>query len=107
MKTRTWLTIFLCCAAVILASQSAFAKEHEFKYKAPSASSVELMCEHNGWKGVPMTKNSDGVWTVKVDLPSGTHAYKFLVDGKDWVFDPDNSKKKTVDGSENSAVEIN
>ena len=82
------------------------ADDHEFKYKAPDATSVELMCEFNGWKAVPMTKGDDGVWTAKVSLPAGTHAYKFLVNGKDWVFDPDNSAKKTVDGNENSAVEI-
>ena len=86
--------------------RSALAEEHEFKYKAPDAKGVELMCEFNGWKAVPMTKDDDGVWKVKVDLPSGRHAYKFLVDGKDWVMDTENSAKKSVDGAENSAVEI-
>jgi 1,4-alpha-glucan branching enzyme len=62
------------------------------------------MCEFNGWKSVPMTKGDNGVWTAKVSLSPGTYAYKFL--GKDWVLDPDNSAKKTVDGIENSAVEI-
>ena len=106
MNTRTWLTILLCGAAVILAQRTAFAAEHEFKYKAQDASSVELMCEFNGWKAVAMTKGDDGVWKVKIALPTGTHAYKFLVDGKDWVMDPENSAKKSVDGAENSAVEI-
>ena len=106
MKTRTLLTIVFCALAVVLAQRTALAGEHEFRYKAPDAKTVDLMCEFNGWKAVPMTKDEDGVWTVTVDLPSGTHAYKFLVDGKDWVFDPDNSAKKTVDGAENSAVEV-
>ena len=91
---------------MILAQRTAFAAEHEFKYKAGDAKSVELMCEFNGWKAVAMTKGDDGVWKVKIDLPTGTHAYKFLVDGKDWVMDPENSAKKSVDGAENSAVEI-
>ena len=82
------------------------ADDHEFRYKAADATSVELMCENNGWKAVAMKKGDDGVWTTKVTLPAGTYAYKFLVNGKDWVFDPDNSAKKTVDGNENSAVEI-
>lgn len=106
MNTRTWLTILLCGAAVILTHRTAFAAEHEFKYKAPDAKGVELMCEFNGWKAVAMTKGEDGIWKVKIDLPTGTHAYKFLVDGKDWVMDPENSAKKSVDGAENSAVEI-
>jgi Glycogen recognition site of AMP-activated protein kinase len=62
--------------------------------------------ENNGWKGIPVRKGSDGVWTVKVSLSSGTYACKFLVNGKDWKLDPDNSNKKTVDGIENSAIEI-
>ena len=101
------MTRFLiCCVAIILIRGTAIAGEHEFRYKAPDAKSVELMCEFNGWKSVPMTKGDDGVWTAKVSLPTGTHAYKFLVNGSDWVMDPENSAKKTVDGVENSAVEI-
>ena len=106
MSKRIWLAVALSCLTIILTQLSALAGEHEFRYKAPDAKTVDLMCEFNGWKAVPMTRGDDGVWTVKVDLPSGKHAYKFLVDGKDWVFDPDNSAKKTVDGAENSAVEV-
>jgi 1,4-alpha-glucan branching enzyme len=103
---RILLSVVICAAAVLLTRGTAAAAEHEFRYKAPDATSVELMSEHNGWKAVPMTKGDDGVWTVKVDLATGTNAYKFLVNGKDWVSDPDSSAKKTVDGVENSAVEI-
>jgi hypothetical protein len=42
----------------------------------------------------------------KFRYPRGTYAYKFLVNGTDWVLDPENSAKKTADGIENSAVEI-
>src|SRR6266576_1669351 len=106
MHTKTWFTVLICAAALILTRGITSAEDHEFKYKAPDATSVELMCENNGWKGVPMTKGDNGVWTTKVSLNPGTYAYKFLVNGKDWVFDPDNSAKKTVDGNENSAVDI-
>ncbi|MEY2546046.1 MAG: hypothetical protein QOG48_1163 [Verrucomicrobiota bacterium] len=106
MRAKTCFTILSCCVAIILTQTSARAEEHEFKYKAPDAKSIELMCDFNGWKSVAMTKGDDGVWKAKVDLSSGTHAYKFLVDGKEWVFDPDNSVKKTVDGVENSSIEI-
>jgi 1,4-alpha-glucan branching enzyme len=106
MRAKTLLTIFLCCVAIAVTRRTATAEDHEFRYKAPDAKSVELMSEFNGWKAVPMTKGSDGVWTAKVSLSTGTHAYKFLVNGTDWVFDPNNSNKQTVDGVENSAVEI-
>ena len=106
MRAKTLFTILVCCVAVMLTRVSALADEYEFKFKAPDASSVELMCEFNGWKGVQMSKGDDGVWSTKVTLDKGTYAYKFLVDGKDWKMDPDNSNKKSVDGIENSAVEI-
>ena len=106
MRAKNLFTILIFGLVLILNRGSAIAGEHEFKYKAPDATSVELMCEFNGWKSVAMTKGDDGVWKTKVDLPAGTHAYKFLVNGKEWVFDPDNSAKKTVEGNENSAVEI-
>lgn len=64
------------------------------------------MGEFNGWRGQSMTKGSDGTWTTKVTLPTGTHGYKFLVNGSDWVLDPENAKRKTVEGVENSAMEV-
>jgi 1,4-alpha-glucan branching enzyme len=106
MSAKTWFTILSCCVAIVLTRVSASAEDHEFRYKAPDATSVELMCEFNGWKSVAMTKGDNGVWTTKVTLSPGTYAYKFLVNGKDWVLDPDNSAKKTADGIENSSVEI-
>src|SRR5437016_4666458 len=106
MHARTWLRILICCAAIVLIRGTASAGEHEFRFKAPDAKSVELMGEWNGWKAIPMTKGDAGVWTAKVSLSTGTHGYKFLVNGSDWVFDPDNPTKKTVDGIENSAIEI-
>src|SRR6267142_863647 len=102
---RANLAIVLCCTSIIAVCGRAVAAEHEFRYKAPDAQSVELMSAFNGWKAVPMTKSSDGVWSVKVPLPAGTHAYKFLVNGKDWVFDPEDSNRTKVDGVENWAVE--
>src|SRR3954464_13624154 len=106
MRAETLLTIVVCFVAIILPRAVAFAEDHEFKYKAPDAQSVELMCEFNGWKGVTMTKGDDGVWKTKGDLSPGTYAYKFLVNGKDWVTDPDAPTKKTVDNIENSAIEV-
>jgi 1,4-alpha-glucan branching enzyme len=106
MSTKTLLAVVVGCVAVLLTRVSAFADDHEFKYKAPDAKTVEVMGEWNGWKSIPMTKGDDGVWTAKVTLNSGTYGYKFLVDGKDWVFDPDNPSKKTVDNIENSSIEI-
>src|ERR1700759_1266442 len=106
MNTRTCFAIFVCCVVIVLTRGIARADDHEFRYKAPDAKSVELMGEWNGWKAVQMTKGDDGVWTAKVTLSPGTYAYKFLVDGKDWVFDPENPAKKSVNGTDNSSIEV-
>ena len=34
-----------------------------------------------------MVRHTGGVWTLQIDLPTGTHQYLFTVDGK-WVLDP-------------------
>ncbi len=78
---RTWFIVFAWCAVIILFQANALAEDHEFRYKAPDATTVELMGEWNGWKSVPMTKGDNGVWTTKVTLSSGTYAYKFLGNG--------------------------
>lgn len=91
---------------VLTIGASLQAAEHEFRFKKADATSVSVMGEFNGWKGQSMTKSSDGTWSAKVYLPAGTHAYKFLVNGTDWIADPTASARKTVDGVENSAVEI-
>jgi 1,4-alpha-glucan branching enzyme len=106
MRGKTLLAVLVGCVAVMVFKGTALASEQEFKYKAADAQSVELMCEFNGWKSVPMTKGDDGVWKTKVEMSPGTYAYKFLVNGKDWNLDPDNSSKKTVDNIENSSIEI-
>ena len=90
----------------VVTIQITAAAEHEFRLEKPEAQSVELMAEFNGWKALPMKKQSDGTWTATVAVPPGTYGYKFLVNGTEWVFDPKNTNRKSVDGIENSAVEI-
>jgi hypothetical protein len=91
---------------IVAVQQSAVAKEQEFRFEKPDAQSVALMCECKDWQAQPMTKGSDGTWTITLSLSPGSYGYKFLVNGSDWVFDPKNPNRKTVNGVENSAVEV-
>jgi 1,4-alpha-glucan branching enzyme len=54
----------------------------EFSYSAPNAKKVCLAGKFNAWntKSLPMKKDNDGTWKVKVMLPPGRHEYKFFVD---------------------------
>ena len=51
---------------------------------------ILLSGDFTQWKPVAMKKQRDGQFVVDVTVPSGTHQYKFLVDGR-WVTDPDHS----------------
>lgn len=82
------------------------AKEQEFRFEKADAQSVALAGEFNQWHAQPMSKQADGSWTLTIPLAPGTYGYKFLVNGSDWVLDPGNSKRKTVAGIENSALEV-
>ncbi|MCG3125449.1 MAG: hypothetical protein CHACPFDD_00272 [Phycisphaerae bacterium] len=55
------------------------------------ARSVALAGTFNGWSptATPCTgPAADGSYAATVRLPAGTHAYKFVVDGGQWIADP-------------------
>jgi len=62
-----------------------------FRYRNPDAKKVNLVGDFNDWSPTadPMTDdNGDGEYTLFYPLGLGTYAYKFLVDGRNWVTDP-------------------
>lgn len=77
-----------------------------FRLEDSAATSVQVAGEFNDWKAAAMERGADGAWTISLDLPDGTHGYKFLVNGETWILDPANPARKTVAGNENSAVTV-
>lgn len=76
--------------------------EHTFRVEGrETASSVWLTGSFVDWAGDPasgaieLVLGSDGVWTKTYELQPGTHQYKFIVDGSEWILDPENPS--TVD----------
>lgn len=65
-------------------------KQQTFSITASTAMSVELVGDFTEWqeKPIAMEKGPDGVWKASVELPPGTHHYRFLVDGQ-WRDDPE------------------
>lgn len=62
-----------------------------FVLPAPGAQRVAVAGDFNGWD--PSTHaledpDADGVFHATLPLPTGTHAYMFVVDGERWVTDP-------------------
>ena len=62
----------------------------QFVLEAPGASSVAVAGDFDGWEGsnVLSDPDGDGVWTGRVPVKPGVHAYMFLVDGSEWITDP-------------------
>ncbi len=57
------------------------------------AHSVSVVGDFNDWKpdATPMVcPDSSGMWHADLELPYGVYEYRFLVDGKKWVRDPNN-----------------
>lgn len=62
----------------------------QFALEAPGASSVAVAGDFDGWQGAHSLQDvdGDGVWTGRVPVEPGVHAYMFLVDGSTWMTDP-------------------
>ncbi len=96
MRTKNLLSVVLLAMLVFVASSYAeIAKVDggiEFAYYDPYAASVSVAGIFNDWNmnENPMTLGDDGVWRVVVDLGAGSYEYKFVVNGSQWVADPDN-----------------
>lgn len=62
----------------------------QFALDAPEAQSVAVAGDFDGWVGTHTLQDGDGdgVWTGRVPLRPGVHAYMFLVDGGTWLTDP-------------------
>ena len=79
-----------------------------FSYQDKNAQSIFLVGSMNNWNTTetPMKKNENGIWEIVIQLDSGNHSYKFLVDGN-WQFDQDNPNLEDDGyGGSNSLIEI-
>lgn len=63
--------------------------EVEFIYESATAKEVCLAGDFNGWNlnSLPLGKDANGTWRIRVAVAPGHHEYRFIVDG-DWQNDP-------------------
>lgn len=63
--------------------------ETVFSIQAPDAAEAFVAGTFNDWnpRSQPLVRDSDGRWTVALDLPPGRYEYKFIVDGQ-WCCEP-------------------
>lgn len=62
----------------------------QFALDAPGATSVAVAGDFDGWTGSHTLDDldGDGIWTARVPIRPGVHAYMFLVDESTWMTDP-------------------
>ncbi len=79
-----------------------------FEYEDENAQSVFLVGSMNNWNttATPMEKDENGIWEIILNLDSGKHTYKFVVDGN-WHYDQENPNVEDDGyGGSNSVIEI-
>ena len=66
----------------------------QFMLDAPGARSVAVGGDFDGWHGSYTLEDpdGDGIWSGRVPVEPGLHTYMFLLDGSEWVTDPQASR---------------
>lgn len=59
---------------------------------------------HPALGAIPLARGADGAWSATADVPAGTHQYKLIIDGTDWITDPANPTTAVTDGNLNSVL---
>lgn len=62
----------------------------QFVVDAPQAESVHVVGDFTEWQPTIALEDADGdgTWSGRVPLLPGVHEYMFVIDGSDWVTDP-------------------
>lgn len=78
----------------------------QFVVQAPAAETVHVVGDFNDWQPtIPLTDpDGDGVWSGRVALAPGVHEYMFVVDGSNWITDPNASSYQDDGFGQRNAV---
>jgi len=79
------LKFVLCGMIILMVGIVSIAAEFTFTYiplEDEEVVSVSLRGSFNSWGEWPMEKQSDGTWSITVDLEPGEYQYKFYINGK-------------------------
>ena len=62
----------------------------QFVVEAPAAETVHVVGDFTEWQPSVELEDpdGDGVWSGRVPLLPGVHEYMFVIDGADWITDP-------------------
>lgn len=97
----------LVLAGAILLCGSTESRLHKFVFRtATSVRSVAVAGTFNDWnrENLPLQSADGKAWQAEVRLPYGSHRYKFVIDGSNWILDPANEKSETDGGGNTNSV---
>jgi len=72
----------------------------EIVFSAPGSTSAAVIGDFNDWdssRDVMVRQGSNGVWKARLKLPPGVYEYGFVIDGREWLSDP-NAEQYLADG---------
>lgn len=104
------LTAAVISAVLILPHFAAAQEKFKVKFSySPNVApkSVSVAGTFNDWNASasPMKEAASGAWECEMEVPAGTHQYKFVVNGGVWVTDPANPEScEDGHGGRNSLV---
>lgn len=81
----------------------------QFVVEAEGAESVHLAGDFSDWQPTIALADpdGDGVWTGRIPLAPGVHEYMFVIDGSEWIQDPNAAGSRDDGfGRKNSLVAI-
>jgi 1,4-alpha-glucan branching enzyme len=91
-------------------SNGSSSKSVKFDCFAPGARSVVVSGSFNKWskRKNKMKGTKKGNWSCAVKLKPGTYQYRFVINGNEWIDDP-NATKRCPDGlgGQNCVVHVN
>ena len=110
--TRGAPALVLGLAGLLLAASPALAAKVTFRFQPVigGVSAVAVAGDFNGWNATanPMTDgDGDGIYEVTLEIPAGSHLYKYVVNGDQWF--TDDFAPATADdgfGGKNSLVTV-
>lgn len=78
----------------------------QFMVEAGDAETVHLVGDFNEWRPTVALEDpdGDGVWSGRVALEPGVHQYMFVVNGADWMTDPNASSYQDDGFGQRNAV---
>jgi 1,4-alpha-glucan branching enzyme len=111
MKTLHTIIVFGLLASLFVMVPLTFAATDEvattLAYTDTTATSVGVAGEFSNWTIVSMTNDGAGNWSKTLSLKPGFYGYKFIVNNSaEWILDPKNPARKTVNGIENSGISV-